>query len=98
MTSIHPNIREVKQAPIKYIPFTMSAYDLIMVLTHDTGNPVCCLLWCRLGKLLVYATFFGTLAPALTVAAALSLRSPFLTPFDQQVGRTSARISNDGVS
>jgi hypothetical protein len=41
---------------------------------------------CRLGKLLVYATFFGTLAPALTVAAAMSLRSPFLTPFDQQVG------------
>ncbi len=35
----------------------------------------------HLGKFLLIATLFRCLDPALTIAAALSTKSPFLTPF-----------------
>jgi HrpA-like RNA helicase len=38
----------------------------------------------RVGKLLLLASGLGCLAPALTVAAALSYKSPFSAPWDQQ--------------
>ena len=38
----------------------------------------------RLGKIIVLACIFGCLAPALTIAASLSLRSPFVSPIDKR--------------
>ena len=35
----------------------------------------------HLGKFLLIAALFGCLDPALTIAAALNSKSPFLTPF-----------------
>ena len=38
----------------------------------------------RLGKIIVLACIFGCLAPALTIAASLSIRSPFVSPMDKR--------------
>jgi HrpA-like RNA helicase len=38
----------------------------------------------RVGKLLLLGASLGCLAPALTIAACLSYKSPFAAPFDQQ--------------
>jgi HrpA-like RNA helicase len=38
----------------------------------------------KVGKLLLLAATLGCLAPALTIAACLSYRTPFSAPFDQQ--------------
>ncbi|KAJ3186080.1 ATPdependent RNA helicase [Gaertneriomyces sp. JEL0708] len=38
----------------------------------------------RIGKLLIYGTIFQCLDPVLTVAAAMSLKSPFYAPFDKR--------------
>jgi HrpA-like RNA helicase len=38
----------------------------------------------RLGKMLVYASLVGVLEPALTIAAYLSGKSPFLSPIDKR--------------
>lgn len=54
----------------------------------------------HLGKFLLIATAFGCLDPALTIAAALSSKSPFLVPFgsedaaDLAKGRFKARSSD----
>jgi ATP-dependent RNA helicase DHX29 len=52
----------------------------------------------RLGKLLLYASALGCLAPALTIAAALAHRPPFATPLDDQgaVGRVKAAMATPG--
>ena len=49
----------------------------------------------RLGKLLVMAALLGCLAPALTVAACLSHKSPFAAPVGQQ---DQARRAMQGLS
>jgi len=38
----------------------------------------------KIGKLMLYGVVFGCLDPALTIAAGLSYRSPFLAPFDKR--------------
>lgn len=53
---------------------------------HLAGLP----LDARLGKLLVYGALFGCLESALTIAATLSERSPFVFPFEK---RESARAA-----
>ena len=37
----------------------------------------------RIGKMLIYGAMFQCLDPVLTIAAALSSRSPFVAPFDK---------------
>lgn len=38
----------------------------------------------RIGKLILYGAIFGCLDPVLTIAAALSVKSPFVAPFDKR--------------
>lgn len=38
----------------------------------------------KLGKMLIYGAMFNCLDPILTVVAGLSVRDPFLTPFDKK--------------
>lgn len=45
----------------------------------------------KIGKLLVLAAALGCLAPALSIAAAASHKSPFQPPFDQQDAANRAR-------
>jgi ATP-dependent RNA helicase DHX57 len=54
---------------------------------HLAGIPVDA----RIGKLLVYGAVFGCLDAALTMAATLSERSPFVSPRDKRVESRSAR-------
>eukprot|EP00529_Nitzschia_sp_RCC80_P019585 CAMPEP_0113502964 /NCGR_PEP_ID=MMETSP0014_2-20120614/33872_1 /TAXON_ID=2857 /ORGANISM="Nitzschia sp." /LENGTH=430 /DNA_ID=CAMNT_0000397861 /DNA_START=1 /DNA_END=1290 /DNA_ORIENTATION=+ /assembly_acc=CAM_ASM_000159 len=45
----------------------------------------------RVGKCLIYASLFGCVDPLLTLAATMSSRSPFLSPFDQRDQADEAR-------
>lgn len=45
----------------------------------------------RVGKMMIYGSLFGCLDPCLTVAASMSARSPFLSPFDQRDEADAAR-------
>lgn len=45
----------------------------------------------RIGKLIIYGALFGCVEPALTIAAAMSLKSPFLSPFDNRDAADEAR-------
>ena len=45
----------------------------------------------RVGKMVIYGSLFGCVDPALTVAASMSARSPFLSPFDQRDAADAAR-------
>lgn len=47
----------------------------------------------HLGKYLLIATIFRCLDPALTIAATLSSKSPFLTPFGHEQEADMARRS-----
>ncbi|GAQ84373.1 helicase domain-containing protein [Klebsormidium nitens] len=47
----------------------------------------------RIGKIMIYGAIFGCLSPALTVAACLSYKSPFVTPSDQKDAAEQARTS-----
>lgn len=47
----------------------------------------------HLGKFLLVATIFGCLDPALTIAAALNSKSPFVTPFGLEQEADKARSS-----
>jgi ATP-dependent RNA helicase DHX29 len=47
----------------------------------------------HLGKFLLVATIFGCLDPALTIAAALNSKSPFVTPFGLEQEADKARGS-----
>lgn len=47
----------------------------------------------RCGKLLVYGATFGCLEACLTIAAILSVRSPFLSPYGKRDEAKAARIS-----
>ena len=47
----------------------------------------------RTGKLLVVGAVLGCLAPALSIAAAASHKSPFSAPFDQQDAAQRARAA-----
>jgi ATP-dependent RNA helicase DHX29 len=47
----------------------------------------------HLGKFLLVAAVFGCLDPALTIAAALSSKSPFVTPFGLEQEADKARSS-----
>ncbi|KAJ4483983.1 P-loop containing nucleoside triphosphate hydrolase protein [Lentinula lateritia] len=51
----------------------------------------------HLGKFLLIATLFRCLDPALTIAAALNSKSPFLTPFglEQEADRAKASFKSD---
>eukprot|EP00980_Cylindrotheca_fusiformis_P031466 scaffold26431_cov122-Cylindrotheca_fusiformis.AAC.1 len=45
----------------------------------------------RVGKMMIYGSLFGCCDPALTVAASMSSRSPFMSPFDQRDEADAAR-------
>jgi HrpA-like RNA helicase len=45
----------------------------------------------RVGKMMIYGSLFGCIDPALTVAASMSARSPFVSPFDQRDAADAAR-------
>ena len=49
----------------------------------------------HLGKFLLIAALFRCLDPALTIAAALNSKSPFITPFgmEQEAGRAKSSFS-----
>ncbi|CAK0911822.1 unnamed protein product [Prorocentrum cordatum] len=47
----------------------------------------------RIGKLILLGTIFGVVDETLTIAAALSYRSPFLSPFDQRDAADAAKRS-----
>jgi len=38
----------------------------------------------RVGKMMIYGALFGCIDPALTIAAAMSARNPFMSPFDKR--------------
>lgn len=54
-----------------YIPFTGRHLSMLPV------EP-------KLGKMLIYGAIFNCLDPILTVVAGLTVRDPFLTPFDKK--------------
>ncbi|KAL3944482.1 MAG: hypothetical protein SGBAC_001459 [Bacillariaceae sp.] len=45
----------------------------------------------RVGKMMIYGALFGCTDPALTIAASMAARSPFLSPFDQRDQADAAR-------
>lgn len=45
----------------------------------------------RVGKLIIYGSLLGCVDPAMTIAAGMSARSPFLSPFDQREEADEAR-------
>jgi HrpA-like RNA helicase len=45
----------------------------------------------RVGKMMIYGSLFGCCDPALTVAASMSSRSPFMSPFDKRDEADAAR-------
>lgn len=45
----------------------------------------------RVGKLMIYGSLLGCVDPALTIAASMSSRSPFVSPFDQREAADEAR-------
>ena len=49
----------------------------------------------RIGKLIIYGALFGCVDPALTIAAAMSSKSPFYTPFDSRNAAENARKEFD---
>ena len=46
---------------------------------------------CRVGKMLVFAAILGCLDPVLTVAAAISSRSPFVSPLERREAADAAK-------
>lgn len=48
---------------------------------------------CRLGKLLLLGAVFGCADEALTIAATLSQRSPFLCPAERRAAADAAKLS-----
>eukprot|EP01043_Picozoa_sp_COSAG02_P052520 COSAG02_NODE_5671_length_4141_cov_10.012123_2_plen_881_part_01 len=47
----------------------------------------------RIGKMLIYGAMFQCLDPVLTIAAALSYRTPFVAPFDKRMLADEAKMS-----
>lgn len=45
----------------------------------------------RVGKMMIYGALFGCVDPMLTLASAMSARSPFMSPFDQRQQADEAR-------
>ena len=45
----------------------------------------------RVGKMMIYGSLFGCVDPALTIAASMSARSPFVSPFDKRDAADEAR-------
>ena len=45
----------------------------------------------RVGKMMIYGALFGCTDPALTIAASMSARSPFMSPFDKRDQADAAR-------
>ena len=53
----------------------------------------------HLGKFLLFASIFKCLDPALTIAAALTSKSPFITPFGHEAQASLAKASfRSGIS
>jgi HrpA-like RNA helicase len=46
----------------------------------------------RIGKLMLYGAMLGCIDPVLTIAAALSYRSPFIAPFDKRKVTWHSRV------
>jgi HrpA-like RNA helicase len=62
------------------------------LLCHDAGRNLAQLpVDARVGKLLLLGASLGCLAPALTIAACLSYKSPFSAPFEQQDAAARAK-------
>jgi len=45
----------------------------------------------RVGKMMIYGALFGCVEPALTIAASMSARNPFMSPFDKRDEADAAR-------
>ena len=45
----------------------------------------------RVGKLIIYGSLLGCVDPAITIAAGMTVRSPFMSPFDQREAADGAR-------
>lgn len=45
----------------------------------------------RVGKMMIYGALFGCIDPALTIAASMSARNPFVSPFDKRDEADAAR-------
>lgn len=45
----------------------------------------------RVGKMMIYGALFGCIEPALTIAASMSARNPFVSPFDKRDEADAAR-------
>jgi HrpA-like RNA helicase len=45
----------------------------------------------RVGKMIIYGALFGCVEPALTIAASMSSRSPFVSPFENRDAANEAR-------
>jgi len=45
----------------------------------------------RVGKMMIYGALFGCIDPALTIAASMSARNPFMSPFDKRDEADAAR-------
>lgn len=52
----------------------------------------------RVGKMMIYGALFGCIEPALTIAASMSARNPFMSPFDKRDEANAARkqFAEDG--
>ena len=49
----------------------------------------------RIGKLIIFGSLFGCIEPALTIAAAMSSKSPFVRPYDSREAADEARKNFD---
>ena len=45
----------------------------------------------RVGKMMIYGALFGCIDPALTIAASMSARNPFMSPFDKRDAADAAK-------
>jgi ATP-dependent RNA helicase DHX57 len=78
-----------------------SLIELQALTSHKTGEDLTALghhlaklpVDARIGKMLIYGAMFQCLDPVLTIAAALSYRSPFVAPLDKRKMADEAKMS-----
>lgn len=71
---------------MKYMVFNISGHLLSMIPVEP-----------KLGKMLIFGAIFSCLDPILTVVSGLSVRDPFLMPFDKKDVRFSPLFINRDV-
>jgi len=79
---------------VEFICNKVSGYHLQQTICANAGHHLAQLpVDARVGKLLLLACSLGCLAPALTIAACLSYKSPFSTSADQQEAAQRMKLS-----